>query len=114
MACLGFTPHAVTYSSDNFQKLYDLAEKLITLEKAYVCHCSDTDIKAQRGGEKNGPRFRCQHAEQDVETNLQKFRDMRAGKYEPQTAFLRMKQVSIGVLTCQNAICSNSFFSGYR
>ena len=29
---------------------------------------------------------------QGVETNLEKFRDMRDGKYEPQTAFLRMKQ----------------------
>jgi len=37
---LGFTPERVTYSSDNFQKLYDLAEKLIGLEKAYVCHCN--------------------------------------------------------------------------
>lgn len=36
---LGFKPYKITYSSDNFQKLYDLAEKLIGLEKAYVCHC---------------------------------------------------------------------------
>ena len=57
-----------------------------------MCHCSDVEIKEQRGGEKNGPRFRCTHAEQDVATNMQKFRDMRDGKYEPQTAFLRMKQ----------------------
>lgn len=36
---LGFEPYKITYSSDNFQKLYDLAEKLIGLGKAYVCHC---------------------------------------------------------------------------
>lgn len=36
---LGFTPYKITYSSDNFQKLYDLAEKLILKGKAYVCHC---------------------------------------------------------------------------
>ncbi|CAM1501109.1 Fc.00g102710.m01.CDS01 [Cosmosporella sp. VM-42] len=91
---LGFKPARVTYSSDNFQKLYDLAEKLIGLGKAYVCHCNEIEIKLQRGGEKGtaGPRYRCKDAEQDVETNLQKFRDMRDGKYEPQTAFLRMKQ----------------------
>jgi glutamyl/glutaminyl-tRNA synthetase len=88
----GFTPKKITYSSDNFQRLYDLAEKLIRLEKAYVCHCSEAEIKMQRGGEERGPRFRCEHAAQDVETNLAKFRDMRDGKYEPQTAFLRMKQ----------------------
>ncbi|KAI1214385.1 glutaminyl-tRNA synthetase [Annulohypoxylon truncatum] len=91
---LGFKPYKITYSSDNFQKLYDLAEKLIGLERAYVCQCSDTEIKLQRGGEKGtaGPRYRCKHAEQSVDENLNKFRDMRDGKYKPQEAFLRMKQ----------------------
>lgn len=41
---LGFSPVKITYSSDNFQKLYDLAEKLITLEKAYVCYCNGLSI----------------------------------------------------------------------
>lgn len=91
---LGFKPYNITYSSDNFQKLYDHAEKLIELGKAYVCHCSDTDIKLQRGGEKGtaGPRYRCNHAEQSVEENMKKFRDMRDGHYKPREAFLRMKQ----------------------
>ncbi|KKK20320.1 hypothetical protein AOCH_002259 [Aspergillus ochraceoroseus] len=88
----GFKPHSITHSSDHFQKLYDLAEKLIKIGKAYVCHCSDTEIKLQRGGEKGGARYRCKDAEQDIDTNLKKFRDMRDGKYEPQTAFLRMFQ----------------------
>ncbi|KAF9885597.1 hypothetical protein FE257_012803 [Aspergillus nanangensis] len=90
---LGFTPHKVTYSSDNFQQLYELAQKMIQLGKAYVCHCGEADLKLQRGGEDGkSPRFQCDHASQDVETNLTKFRDMEQGKYEPQTAFLRMKQ----------------------
>lgn len=90
----GFTPCDVTYSSDNFDKLYDLAEKLILLGKAYVCHCNEDEIKLQRGGKegKEGPRFRCAHAETAPEESLRKFRDMRDGKYEPRTAFLRMKQ----------------------
>lgn len=37
---LGFKPKAVTYSSDNFDKLYQKAEELIEKGKAYVCHCS--------------------------------------------------------------------------
>lgn len=37
---LGFTPYKITYSSDNFDKLYEKAEELINLGKAYVCHCS--------------------------------------------------------------------------
>ncbi|KAI1762578.1 glutaminyl-tRNA synthetase [Hypoxylon sp. FL1150] len=90
---LGFSPYKITHSSDHFQRLYDLAEKLIGLGKAYVCHCSDTEIKLQRGGEKGtaGPRFRCAHAERTVDENLTEFRGMRDGKYKPQEAFLRMK-----------------------
>ncbi|KAL1874947.1 hypothetical protein VTK73DRAFT_10316 [Phialemonium thermophilum] len=91
---LGFKPYKITHSSDYFQRLYDHAEKLIQLGKGYVCHCNEAEIKAQRGGEKGvgGPRFRCAHAEQSVEENLKKFRDMRDGVYRPQEAFLRMKQ----------------------
>jgi len=39
VAWLGFKPYAVTYSSDNFDKLYEKAEQLIECKKAYVCHC---------------------------------------------------------------------------
>ncbi|ERS97465.1 glutamine-tRNA ligase [Sporothrix schenckii ATCC 58251] len=71
-----------------------LAEKLIGLGRAYVCHCSKEETQKQRGGKdgKEGPRYRCAHADQDAATNLAKFRDMRNGKYEPKEAFLRMKQ----------------------
>lgn len=40
VAWLGFTPYKVTHSSDNFDKLYELAEELVKRERAYVCHCS--------------------------------------------------------------------------
>ncbi|KAF3066524.1 putative glutamine-tRNA ligase [Daldinia childiae] len=90
---LGFTPAEITYSSDNFQRMYDLAEELIKQEKAYVCHCNEAETRMQRGGEDGSkPRYRCEHSKQDVETNLQKFRDMRNGEYAPQAAWLRMKQ----------------------
>ena len=39
---LGFEPWKITYSSDNFDKLYELAEQLIKKDGAYVCHCSRT------------------------------------------------------------------------
>jgi glutaminyl-tRNA synthetase len=57
----------------------------------------------QRGGEKGtSPRYRCEHAEQSVEENLTKFRDMRDGKYRPREAFLRMKQ-DVCYRTCRFA-----------
>jgi len=37
---LGFKPARVTYTSDNFDRLYELAEDLINMDGAYVCHCS--------------------------------------------------------------------------
>lgn len=37
---LGFEPWTITYSSDHFQRLYDLATELIRRDKAYVCHCT--------------------------------------------------------------------------
>jgi glutaminyl-tRNA synthetase len=42
---LGFRPYKVTYSSDHFDELYDLAEKLIISGKAYVCKCTDEEVK---------------------------------------------------------------------
>ncbi|KAL8675448.1 MAG: hypothetical protein Q9168_000149 [Polycauliona sp. 1 TL-2023] len=91
---LGFTPYKVTYSSDNFDRLYELAEALIKKDGAYVCHCTDTEIKLQKGGEKGaaGPRYACPHRDRPSEESLTEFRAMRDGKYKPREAFLRMKQ----------------------
>lgn len=47
---LGFKPDKITYSSDNFQKLYDLAEDLIKRDGAYVCHCSGKRPKLRQEG----------------------------------------------------------------
>jgi tRNA synthetases class I (E and Q), catalytic domain len=37
---LGFNPAKVTYSSDYFDRLYELAEDLIRRGRAYVCYCT--------------------------------------------------------------------------
>jgi glutaminyl-tRNA synthetase len=37
---LGYKPYKITYSSDHFQELYDLAEELIRRDKGYICHCT--------------------------------------------------------------------------
>lgn len=41
---LGYKPYKITYSSDHFQELYDLAEELIRRDKGYVCHCTGKPI----------------------------------------------------------------------
>jgi len=48
VAWLGHSPSAVTYSSDYFQELYDLAVQLIKDDGAYVCHQTAAHIKASR------------------------------------------------------------------
>ncbi|KAF2034223.1 glutaminyl-tRNA synthetase [Setomelanomma holmii] len=90
---LGFEPAKVTYSSDCFDKLYELAEELITKDGAYVCHCSREEINMQRGGPDNrGKRYACEHRTRPIEESLTEFRAMRDGKYQAGEAFLRMKQ----------------------
>jgi glutaminyl-tRNA synthetase len=89
---LGFKPYKVTYSSDNFEKLYELAEELIKRDGAYVCHCTDVEIKKQRGEGKGLARYACPHRTRPVEESLAEFRAMRDGKYKPREAMLRMKQ----------------------
>ena len=107
---LGFKPAGITHSSDSFDRLYDLAEKLILKDGAYVCHCSsryffilnclvtnktaEAEIEAQRGGGegKGHARYTCVHRSRPVEESLAEFRGMRDGKYKPKEASLRMKQ----------------------
>lgn len=93
---LGFEPWKITYSSDYFDRLYELAEQLILSGKAYVCHCTSEEVKAQRGmksdGTLGGERYHSPYRDNSIEKNLDEFRKMRDGFYEPGKATLRMKQ----------------------
>lgn len=93
VAWLGFSPYTITHSSDDFDRLYELAEELIRRNKAYVCHCSKEQMQQGRGGEKGeGSRTVCEHWHRSSEDNLADFRSMRDGKYAEGEAVLRMKQ----------------------
>ncbi|RKO85823.1 tRNA synthetases class I, catalytic domain-containing protein, partial [Blyttiomyces helicus] len=88
---LGYEPSAITYSSDHFQRLYDLAVDLIRRDKAYVCHCTGEQIHADRGGEAKGPRRACVHRNRPIEESLTEFVKMKEGRYKEGEAILRMK-----------------------
>ncbi|ORX81559.1 glutaminyl-tRNA synthetase [Anaeromyces robustus] len=88
---LGFKPWKITYSSDYFDKLYELAVDLTKRGLAYVCHCTGEEIKKQRGGEDKGPRYDCPHRDRPIEENLREFQNMKDGKYKEGEATLRMK-----------------------
>ncbi len=93
---LGFTPYKITYSSDYFDQLYELAEFLIEKNKGYICQCTPEQVKFHRGvdetGKAGGKRTPCVHRSRSIEENLKLFREMKEGKYQPGEITLRMKQ----------------------
>ncbi|KAJ3108430.1 hypothetical protein HDU97_001137 [Phlyctochytrium planicorne] len=88
---MGFKPYKVTYSSDHFQRLFDLAVDLIKRDKAYVCHCTAEEIHRMRGGDAKGPRVDCSHRDRPIEESLREFKRMKEGEYDEGEAILRMK-----------------------
>ncbi|KAJ7638989.1 tRNA synthetases class I, catalytic domain-containing protein [Roridomyces roridus] len=89
---LGFEPWKITYSSDYFQQLYELAVELIKRDKAYVCHCSQEEIKASRGEKSGQLPTACVHRTRPISESLVEFEKMKDGFYRPKEANLRMKQ----------------------
>ncbi|WWC70373.1 glutamine-tRNA ligase [Kwoniella pini CBS 10737] len=87
---LGFEPWKITYSSDNFQQLYEWAVELTRRGKAYVCTCSAEKMKEDRGMGKGHP-VPCEHRDRPVEESLREFERMKNGEYPEQGAALRMK-----------------------
>ncbi|KAH7657425.1 Glutamine-tRNA synthetase protein [Dioscorea alata] len=84
---LGWTPFKVTYTSDYFQELYDLAVKLIEKDLAYVDHQLPEEIKEYREKKMNSP-----WRDRPVSESLKLFDDMRRGLIDEGKATLRLKQ----------------------
>ena len=72
------------YASDNLEKIYEYAIKLIKNGKAYVCTCDPETIRRNRF---NG--VACVHRSHSIEENLKLFEDMLNGKFEEGEAVLR-------------------------
>ncbi|CDH50331.1 probable glutamine-trna ligase [Lichtheimia corymbifera JMRC:FSU:9682] len=88
---LGFEPFKITYSSDYFHELYDLAVKLIKKGLAYTCQCTGEEIHAHRGGDNGGARTACVHRDRPIEETLEQFQKMKEGRYKEGEITLRMK-----------------------
>ncbi|CAI5720773.1 unnamed protein product [Hyaloperonospora brassicae] len=103
---LGYAPTRVTYSSQYFDTLYDLAQQLIRKGKAYVCHQSKAEIEASRLvlQQVHAASGASPKTEQDVPDagkspfrarsvaeNVAAFELMRRGGYDEGEACLRMK-----------------------
>jgi glutamyl-tRNA synthetase len=74
------------YASDFIEQIYNYGEKLIKTNNAYVCTCSNEKIKKDRFEKKE-----CEHRAQNVEINLNMFKDMLNGKYDEGAAIVRLK-----------------------
>ena len=105
---LGHTPAKVTYSSDYFDKLHELAIELIKAGHAYVCHQTKDETAASRqllqgfqlmcakGGlvkkDTELPEGAASpYRERSVEKNLDLFQQMTDGKLKEGECSLRMK-----------------------
>lgn len=95
---LGWKPDPVTFTSDYFPILHDLAIKLIKSDKAYVCHQTKAEIELCREiakakiADPNAPGDPCSPwRNRPIEESLREFENMRKGKYGASEATLRMK-----------------------
>nr|WP_287410943.1 glutamine--tRNA ligase/YqeY domain fusion protein [Pseudodesulfovibrio sp.] len=87
---LGFKWDANPFASDNFEKLYFIAELFIKMGKAYVDHQSAEEIRENRGTLKE-PGTNSPYRDRTVEENLSLFRAMKAGELEDGECILRGK-----------------------
>ncbi|KAL0372632.1 UNVERIFIED_CONTAM: Glutamine--tRNA ligase, cytoplasmic [Sesamum calycinum] len=84
---MGWEPFKITYTSNHFQQLYELAVELIRRGRAYVDHQTPDEIKEYREKKMNSP-----WRDRPTEESLKLFDDMKRGMIEEGKATLRMKQ----------------------
>ena len=78
------------YASDYFDRLYELAEQLITMGKAYVDELSADEIRATRGT-LTEPGTASPYRDRPAEESLDLFRRMKAGEFADGRMVLRAK-----------------------
>ena len=78
------------FASDYFEQLYQFALQLIERGKAFVCDLSSEEILERRGA-LTTPGIESPYRTRSVEENLDLFRRMRVGEFEPGTRTLRAK-----------------------
>jgi len=92
------------FASDYFEQLFDMAVRLIEKGKAYVDDQSAEQVRANQGS-LTEPGRPSPFRDRSVEENLDLFRRMRAGEFEPGTRVLRAKiDMASPVLTLRDPI----------
>ncbi|MEM2131460.1 MAG: glutamate--tRNA ligase [Candidatus Woesearchaeota archaeon] len=83
---LDIKPDKIMFVSDDMPLFYELAEKLININKAYVCFCDREKMQELR--EKG---ISCECSENKKEKNLDEWKKMLSGNYDEGQAVLRLK-----------------------
>lgn len=83
---LGYDIDEIKKCSENFDKYIEYADKLIDLNKAYVCECTQEEGQKYR---KEGEA--CPHRERNKEENKEKWEEMQEGLLEEGDAVLKVK-----------------------
>ena len=91
VAWLGFRWHGeVLYAADYFEQMYQYAERLIRMDKAYVDDLTADQIRAHRGS-LTEPGTDSPYRNRPVEESLDLFHRMRAGEFPDGSRVLRAK-----------------------
>lgn len=76
----------IVYISDDMEKMYEHAEKLIDMGKAYVCFCSRDKMQELRH-----KGVGCEHRDGSPKKNMDEWKNMISKKYKTGEAVLRLK-----------------------
>lgn len=87
---LGFEWSEELSTSNYFEKLFEIAVKLIKDGKAYVCDLNETETREYRGTVKEAGKP-SPYRERSPEENLELFEKMKAGEFEDSACTLRAK-----------------------
>ncbi len=79
-------PDEVYYASDRISNYYEHAERLIELDKAYVCFCGKEEFKNFKDNKKS-----CPHRKTNPEKNMKYWFSMVEGRYKEGECVLRIK-----------------------
>ncbi|MGB9748774.1 MAG: glutamate--tRNA ligase [Candidatus Woesearchaeota archaeon] len=83
---LDIRPDRIVFVSDDMERFYELAEKLILREEAYVCFCQREKMQDLR---KKG--IECECRKKNAEQNLKEWKNMLNRKYKEGECSLRLK-----------------------
>ena len=84
---LGITLDGIYYKSDRLEIYYEYAEKLIKMDKMYICTCPGDEWR----GKNKIPGIACIHRSNSIDTNLEQWQKMLNGSFAMGEAVARLK-----------------------